>query len=97
MIERTAKNGHKIVEVSHLEAHILRWGNICDKCNAPLIAERFYIPVLNYGVCGECSSIWGNTASFFKEDIPFEQSAINVLKTIGLNYEVEGRDNYESI
>ena len=89
MIERIAKNGHKIIEVNKVEAHILRWGNICDKCNAPLVAERYYIPVLNYGVCGECSSIWGKTAPFFKEDVPFEQSAINVLKAVGLDYQEE--------
>ena len=86
MIQRTAINGHKIIEISRVEAHILRWGDICDMCNSPLVAERYYIPVLNYGVCGECGTNWCNKNLFYEEDVPFEKSAINVLKTVGLEY-----------
>ncbi|WP_159649795.1 hypothetical protein [Erysipelothrix aquatica] len=89
MIERTAKNGHKIIELNRTEAQRLRWGDICDQCNGDLMDLRYYIPVLDYGVCGECVTNWENTASFFEEELTFEQASINVLRMVNIDYKIE--------
>lgn len=96
MIEKTARNGHKIVELSSYESHDLGWGNICDKCNLKLTGTRFYVAVLNYGICQECLKRWESVAIFEEEDTWFENNALKVLKESGLPYVVENSPQMEA-
>lgn len=89
MIEFNSRFGHKIVEVSSDESNDLCWGNICDICSKKLIGIRYYIPVLNYGVCKNCMMSWSERAHFYSEDVPYERSSIYILKRSGLTYVVD--------
>lgn len=89
MIEKIASNGHKYVELSSYESHDLGWGNICDICNSELIGTRYYVAVLNYGVCMTCLRRWEAKAPFYEEDLWFENNALKVLKQSGIPYTVE--------
>ncbi len=86
MIEMNAKSGFKIVEISLSESFDLCWGNTCDMCSVTMQGTRYYIPVLNYGVCTNCATHWSNNSKFEAEDLHFETNAIRMLRSYGLPY-----------
>jgi len=58
--------GHEILKVTFGE--LLVFGTVpphCDSCNAPLLEENFYIPVMNSVYCDLCYTRWSSEAEYF--------------------------------
>jgi hypothetical protein len=69
----TTAAGHKILKISFLE--LSTFGTMpphCDSCNAPLLGENHYIPVMHSVYCNECYTRWSSTAKHYPEDNDYE-------------------------
>lgn len=88
MREFTALNGFKYIAMTKEESERLRWGNICDQCGRNLGKVRFYIPVLNYGVCCHCLTRWENRSTYYEEDVPYETFNLMKVKYTAEHYDV---------
>lgn len=88
MRELKALNGYKYIAMTIKESEYFQWGNICDQCGRNLGIVRFYIPVLNYGVCGHCLTKWEEKTHYYEEDVPFETFNLMKVKYSAKHYEV---------
>ena len=72
MIKTKSKCGYTVYKVTAVEVMRLGGIGVCDECNCAAL-HGYLVPVLNHYMCQDCYNEWNEQATYYEEDIPYEQ------------------------